>query len=109
MNVETAVEGAVKTVETEAKSVVEKIEGEVVKAEEAVKAALVNITAEEKLFLREAELEYLKAQLEIQRLSKITETKSKQYTDYIEGLFKKYALEKTSYIFDAAVAQFKKL
>jgi hypothetical protein len=93
----------------EAKSVVEKIEGEVVKAEEVVKAALVSIVADEKLVLREAELEYLKATMEIQRLSKITEAKQKQYVDFIEGLFTKYGLQKSEYVFDAAVAQFKKL
>jgi hypothetical protein len=109
MSVETAVENVVKEVEGVGAAIVEKVEGEVVKAEEVVKAALVSIVADEKLFLREAELEYLKAQMEIQRLAKITEAKSKQYVDYIDALFVKYGLQKTEYVFDAAVAQFKKL
>ena len=85
---------------------VKKIEGEVV-AE--VKAAFVQIVAEEKLVLREIELEYLKGQMEIQRLAKMTEAKSKAYTDFIEGLYTKYGLNKAEYLFDAAVNQFKKL
>ena len=98
MSAETVVEAVEQKVETVAKEVVEK-----------VKEALVSINAEEKLVLREAELDYLKAQMEIQRLSKITEAKSKEYQTYIEGLFKKYALDKATYMFDAAVNQFKKL
>ena len=79
------------------------------KVEEVVKAAKVDITAEEKLFLREAELEYLKATMEIQRLTKITEDKSKSYQAYIENLLTKYGISKTEYVFDAVVNAFKKL
>ena len=79
------------------------------KVEEVVKAAKVDITAEEKLFLREAELEYLKATMEIQRLTKITEEKSKSYQAYIENLLTKYGISKTEYVFDAVVNAFKKL
>jgi hypothetical protein len=102
-------ENIVKAVEGEAK----KIEGEVVavaeKAVEVVKAALVQVVAEEKLFLREAELEYLKAQLEIQRLGKIAEEKSKAYQAFVENLFVKYGLSKAEYVFDGTVNAFKKL
>jgi hypothetical protein len=90
-----------------------KIEGEVVAAEEKVvaevKAAVVQVVAEEKLFLREAELEFLKAQVEIQRLTKIAEAKSEAYTKYVENLFVKYGLSKAEYVFDGAVNAFKKL
>lgn len=98
------VEGEVKTV---AEAAVAEVKAEVKKAEEKPKAAVVQITTEEKLFLREAELEYLKAQMEIQRLSKITEAKSKDYQNYVEGLLKKYEL-KGEYIFDGSVNAFKK-
>lgn len=119
-SVEVAVEGEVKKVEaevstevnkaeTEVKTVAEAVVTEVKKAEEKVKAAFVQITAEEKLYLRETELEFLKAQMEIQRLSKITEAKSEAYTKYVEQLFTKYVLTKAEYVFDGAVAQFKKL
>ena len=116
------------SIETEVKAVEGKVEAEVVKAETEVKtvaeavvseakaevakvekAAVVNIKAEEQLVLRNAELEFLKAQMEIQRLSKITEAKSKEYTSYIEGLFKTYVLDKAEYVFDGAINAFKKL
>lgn len=102
MTVETEVKSVVEAVEVEAK----KVEGEVVKAE---KAAVVQIKADEKLVLADAELEYLKATSEIQRLTKITEAKSKEYQSYVENLFKVYALDKAEYIFDGAVRTFKKL
>ena len=90
-----------------------KIEGEVVaaaeKVEEVAKAALVQVVAEEKLFLREAELDYLKIQVEIQRLGKIAEEKSKSYLAYVETLFVKYGLNKAEYVFDGAINAFKKL
>lgn len=106
MSIETVIEGEVKTVETKVETVAEAV---VAKVEEKIKAALVNIVADEKLFLREAELEFLKAQMEIQRLSKVAEAKSKSYTDYIESLFVKYGLTKAEYMFDGAVNAFKKL
>ena len=106
MSIETVIEGEVKAVETKVETVAEAV---VAKVEEKIKAALVNIVADEKLFLREAELEYLKAQMEIQRLSKLAEAKSKSYTDYIESLFVKYGLTKAEYVFDGAVNAFKKL
>ena len=116
--VEKAVEGTVAAAEGEVKSVAaavateaKKIEGdikaEVAKVAPEVKAATVQVTSDEKLFLREAELEYLKAQMEIQSLSKIAESKSKAYTEYIEGLFTKYAITKAEYLFDGAVNIFK--
>jgi len=111
--VEQAVEGTIAAAEGEVKTVAEavvtetkKIEGEV---KDEVKAAFVQVSTEEKLILREAELEYLKAQMEIQRLNKITESKSKEYLTYVEGLFNKYALNKAEYVFDGAVNMFKKL
>ena len=112
-----SVETEVKAVEQEAVAEVAKVETEVKTVAEAVvakvekieKAAVVNIKAEEQLVLRNAELEFLKAQMEIQRLSKITEAKSKEYTTYVEGLFKTYVLDRAEYVFDGAINAFKKL
>ena len=108
--VEKSVEGTVAKAEAEVKTVAEAVVADV-KAEVAkeVKVATVAISTEEKLVLRTAELEFLKAQMEIQRLSKITEAKSKEYQTFIEGLFTKYLLSKAEYIYDAASDLFKKL
>jgi hypothetical protein len=104
--VEKAVEGTVEKAEGEVKAVAQSIEGQVVSKE---KTAVVQIKAEEKLFLRETELEYVKAQAEIQRLTKITEEKSKQYQTFVESLFKTYVVDKAEYIFDGGINAFKKL
>jgi hypothetical protein len=97
-----AVVGTTKAAEAEVKAVEEKVV-------EKVEAAFVTITSDEKLFLREAELEYLKATMEIQRLQTIVQAKSKDYQAYIDGLVKKYAIDKAKYMFDGTVALFKKL
>jgi hypothetical protein len=47
--------------------------------------------------------------MEIQRITKLAEAKSKSYTDYIESLFVKYGVTKAEYVFDGAVNAFKKL
>jgi hypothetical protein len=109
MSIETVVEkveGEVKSVAEAVVAEVKKIEGEVVAKE---KAAVVEIKSEEKLVLRELELEFLKSQMEIQRLSKLAEEKSKTYTAYVENLYKNYLLTKVEYVFDGAVNSFKKL
>jgi hypothetical protein len=102
MSIETVVEKIEQSVVAEVK----KIEGETVAV---AKAAVVQTTTEEKLFLREAELEFLKANMEIQRIQKIAEGKSKEYQTYVENLFKKYVLDKAEYVFDGSVNAFKKL
>lgn len=111
--VEAAVESEVKTaaseVVKEAKEVVAEVKEEAAKIEEKVKAAVVDISTEEKLFLREAELEFLKAQMETQRLQKIIEAKSKEYQAFVESMLKKYGINKAEYVFDATVNAFKKL
>ena len=105
-NVVNAVEGEVKSVAEAVVAEVKKVEGEVVAKE---KAAVIKLKAEEALILREAELDFLKANMEIQRLTKIAEAKSKTYQEYVESLFKQYILDKASYIFDGAANVFKKL
>lgn len=111
--VEQAVVAEATKVETKVKNVAEAVvadvKAEVAKVEPAVKKAVVEISTEEKLFLSDAELEFMKANLEIQRLTKITEAKSKAYMDYVEGLFKKYGLTKATHLFDGAVRAFKSL
>ena len=47
--------------------------------------------------------------MEIQRISKLAEAKSKAYTEYVEQLFVKYGLTKAEYVFDGTVNAFKKL
>ena len=109
MSVETvvnAVEGEVKSVAEAVVAEVKKVEGEVVAKE---KAAVIKLKAEEELFLADAELSFLKAQTEIQRLSKLAEEKSKAYTAYVDGLFKTYAVTKAEYVFDGAVRVLKAL
>ena len=111
--VEQAVVAEATKVETEVKTVAEAVvadaKAEVEKVKAAVKKAVVEISTEEKLFLSDAELEFMKANLEIQRLTKITEAKSKSYQEYVEKLFSKYLISKTEYVFDGAVRIFKKL
>ena len=79
-------------------------EAEVVKVTEAVvpevKKMLQELTAEEKLGIREIENEYLKAQMEIQRLSQITQGAQKKFTDTVEALVKKYGVNPTEWVFD---------
>lgn len=102
---ENVLEDAVKAVKGEAK----KVEEAVVAKVEEVKAAIVSLTGDEKFLLRDIELEYLKAQMEIQRLSKITESKSKDYQTAVDGLLKKYLLDKAEYIFDGTKLAFNKI
>jgi hypothetical protein len=101
-------ETELKAAEAEVAKVAEEAKAEVVKVAEEVKAvvvpeakkATVAITAEEKLILAEAEVEFLKATMEIQRLSAITAAKGKEYQAAVDGFLKKYGLDKAEYIFD---------
>jgi len=98
-----SIESEVKTIEGEAVAEVKKVVAEVEKVE---KAAVVKITAEEKLVLAEAEIEYLKASAQIQQLTKTTEAKAKEYTAAVEGFLVKYGLDKISYVFDGVKKEF---
>jgi len=97
-------------VEAEVAKVAEEAKAEVVKVVEeikpAAKKALVAITADEKLILAETEVEYLKATMEIQRLTKITEAKAKEYQTAVDGFLTKYGLSKAEYIFDGVKKAF---
>jgi len=98
-----SIESEVKTIEGEAVAEVKKVVAEVEKVE---KAAVVKITAEEKLVLADMELEYLKANQQIAQLTKITETKAKGYQEAVEGFLKKYGLDKATYIFNGVTRAF---
>jgi type IV secretory pathway VirB4 component len=87
------VEANVKAMEAEAVKVVEAIVPE-------VKKMIQELTAEEKLVIREIENEYLKAQMEIQRLSQTTQGAQKKFTDFVESLVKKYVVNPTEWTFD---------
>jgi hypothetical protein len=102
------------TIEGGAVKFVDEVKAEVVKVAEEVKAyvapeakkATVAIASEEKLFLSDCELEYLKATQEIQRLTKITEGKAAEYKSYVEGLLTKYGISKAEYLFDGVKREF---
>jgi hypothetical protein len=93
-------------------TVVEAVKQEVVKVAEEVKAEVVkaaqDINAEEKLVIREIENEYLKAQIEINRLSQITQNAQKNFTSTVEGLAKKYAMAPAEWVFDNVSLTFKR-
>jgi hypothetical protein len=107
-----SIETEVKAVEAEVKAEVVKVEGEVkaevAKVEKAAEKVLQELTAEEKLIIREIENEYLKAQMEIQRLSIITQNAQKKFTETVEVLVKRYAVSPTEWIFDNISLQFKR-
>ena len=67
------------------------------------------ISTEEKLIVREIENEYLKAQMEIQRLSQITQAAQKKFTTTVETMTKKYAIDPATFIFDNVALVFKKI
>jgi len=97
-------------------TVVEEVKQEIVKVAEEVKAEVVKVvekatqelSAEEKLVIREIENEYLKAQIEINRLSQITQKAQKSFTDTVEGLVKKYAVSSAEWVFDNVSLTFKR-
>ena len=98
-----SIESEVKTIEGEVVAEVKKVVAEVEKVE---KAAVVKITAEEKLVLAEAEIEYLKASAQIQQLTKTTEAKAKEYTAAVEGFLVKYGISKADYVFEGVKKEF---
>lgn len=97
--VETEVKDETKTlaadVEKEVRAVVEPAKEFVVKAE-------IEITTEEKLAIREIENQYLKAQMEISRLSQQASLLQKQFPAMIDQLTKKYVVSPAEYLFDSA-------
>lgn len=115
--------------EAEVKEVAAAVEGEAKKIEEALvietKAAgaevgkvagrlRVDITADEKLLLRDAETEFLRAQVNIRdiqtKLKEETgkaEAATKKYSSKLEELVVKYGIDKAGYVFDNLENTFK--
>ena len=98
------VEAEVKKVEGETVVVVEEVKAE---AQKIVKKTKVEITTDEKLFLRDAETEFLRAQMDIkdaqakiQSFAQRAEMASKVYTARLNELVKKYAINGTEQMFD---------
>jgi type IV secretory pathway VirB4 component len=107
-----SIENVAKAVEGEVVKVAEEIKAEVAKVVEAVKPEVQKLvqelSAEEKLALREIENGYLKAQMEIQRLSQITQAAQQNFTKNVEALTKKYVVDPSSWLFDNVLLQFKR-
>jgi hypothetical protein len=110
-----ALENEVKEIEQKAEAVVAevkteaaKVEGEVVAEAKKIEGAVVaevkkltqELSADEKLAIREIENQYLKAQIEINRLSQITKEAQQKFTTIVEGLAKKYVLNPAEWVFD---------
>ncbi len=92
----------------EAKAVKQAVVEEVKKVEVAVERTVQELQVEERLVIREIENEYLKAQMEINRLSQITQKCQKDFTAKVEELTKKYAVNPAEWLFDNVSLIFKK-
>lgn len=115
-----SVETEVKKVEGEVVAEAKAVEGEVRQLATETVAAVeervrVEIEAVEKLVLRDAETEFLRAQVQIRDLqsqikdaSQVAEKASKKYSDQIEVLVKKYSIDKAKMVFDNIENVFKK-
>lgn len=68
----------------------------------------IEITAEEKLAVRELENEFLKASMEINRLQQIVQNAQRQFPALIESFTKKYAVDIKKYDFNAIELVFKR-
>lgn len=101
-------------------SVIEEVKQEATKVVEAVTAdvekAVIEIKAEEKLALRDVELQWAKLQLEMRTMEKraaeITkqlEVESAKFTSSVEQLAKTYAIDIKRYTYDAVLQVFKKI
>ncbi len=98
-----AAKSAAETVATK----VETVAKEVAEApKEELKKFVSLATAEEKLVLKETELEYLKLQMQIKDLQTKAEALSSKYKTTVDGYFEKYAIDKTKYIFDGLKSGF---
>ena len=98
----------IEKVEAEVKAVEGEVVTEVAKVEKVVEKVLQELTAEEKLAIREIENAYLKAQMEIQRLSQITQKAQADFTANVERLTKKYVVDPATWLFDNVELVFKK-
>ena len=97
--VEKKVEAAVNTVA----KVLDTATGEVT---HVAKGAVIAITAEEKLAIRELENKFLKTQMEITRLQNIAQEVQKNFPALIEQLKQKYVVDPATYVFDSIKLEF---
>jgi len=102
------VEKVVEEVKAEVVKVETEVKAEVVEVEKAVEKVIQELTADEKLAIREIENAYLKAQIEVNRLSTITQKAQKDFTETVEKLTKKYVVDPATWIFDNVELVFKK-
>lgn len=97
--------------EVPAETLVEKIEAEVKKVEAKVEtfstAARVDLLAEDKLFLREIEVEYLRAKNEIARLEQVIKNAEARFAPTVQGMAKKYLVNPATHAFDNLELAFK--
>jgi hypothetical protein len=107
--IEGAVAGAATQVETPVENKTEGVLAAVEsKADKIVAAVRIELTDAEKLVIRNVENEYLKAQMELQRLSSVTQNASRQFTNTVESYVKKYAIDPAVHVFDTVELVFKK-
>ena len=106
------VKAEVKAVEMEAEAAVNTVKkvlntatGEVT---HVATGAVVAITAEEKLVIRELENKFLKTQMEITRLQSIAQEVQKNFPALIEQLKQKYVVDPATYVFDSAKLEFRR-
>lgn len=91
------VEGVATEVKAEVVKVVEEVKTDVVKEVEKIRQEL---STEEKLAIRELENTYLKAQIEINRLSTVTQKSQQEFTKTVENLTRKYVINPAEWVFD---------
>ncbi len=118
-----SLETEVKSIEAEAEKVTGEVKAEAVKVAEEVKAEVVKVaekvsteakkttqelTAEEKLAIREIENGYLKAQIEINRLTQITQKAQKDFESTVKALTTKYVIDPADWLFDNVALIFKR-
>ena len=104
------VETVVKEVETKAEAVVEEVKTVAEKVAEAVEVKAKTFisleTAEEKLVLKETELEYLKIQMQLKDLQAKADTFATKYKTTVDEYFVKYGVDKALYVFDGMKSGF---
>jgi hypothetical protein len=107
-----SIETEVKAAEAEVVKVAEEVKAEVVKVADEVKAEVKKVTqelsAEEKLAIREIENGYLKAQIEINRLTQITQKAQKDFESTVKTLTTKYVIDPAEWLFDNVALIFRK-
>jgi hypothetical protein len=92
-------------------AVAEEVKSEATKVAEEVKTEMERVeqklTAEESLFLRELELEFLKVQMGLKDLQRKAEAANQKYVAKLEELMAKYGIDKTKMNFDNVTNSFR--